>query len=142
MSIRLSPKYGLNPSLSQCFYCGGDKNEVIVPGHIRERGAMGPTDVEAPRKAVWNTEPCDQCKAWMAQGIILIGTQDGESGNNPLRTGRFAVLKEEALRRMVRPPELVDAICKKRVAFIEETTWRRLGLPLEDTDDAQRSDAG
>lgn len=40
-SIRLSPKHGLNPSISVCFFCGEDKNEIILPGKLEG-------DAEAP----------------------------------------------------------------------------------------------
>lgn len=27
---KLSPKYGVNPTIPVCFWCGEDKNEVII----------------------------------------------------------------------------------------------------------------
>jgi hypothetical protein len=63
----------------------------------------------------------------MRQGIILIGVRDGEQGDNPYRTGNFCVLKEEAVKRAIKDCE---GILKSRVAFVDETTWEALGLPV------------
>lgn len=123
MRIRLSEKHGVNPSVSVCFYCGEDKNELVLPGRL-------PRDAEAPRRAVWSMEPCDQCKEWMAQGVVLISTRDGEAGgNDPYRTGQLCVIKDEALKRIVQPKELLDDILRRRFCFIEDQTWDAIGLP-------------
>jgi len=48
---------------------------------------------------------------------------------NPWRTDGWVVVKEEAVRRMVIPPELVEHICKSRVCFVPDDAWDKLGLP-------------
>ncbi len=122
MGIRVSPKHGVNPSLALCWYCGKETGDIILPGLLKG-------DAEAPHRAVWNREPCKECADWMEQGIMLISVKDGESGENPYRTGKVAVLREEAVRRMVQPPELAEQIIKARVAFMPDEAWRSLGLP-------------
>jgi len=124
MGIRLSPKHGLNPCIPKCFFCNEDKNEIVLPGYI-------PGDAEAPRNAVFDKVPCDKCQDYMRQGIILISVNEklSEDLENPYRTGGFAVVKESAIREMVKPSELMEAICKKRVAFIGDDAWHNLGLP-------------
>jgi hypothetical protein len=119
MSIRLHPKFGVNPTILQCFLCGEDKNELALLG----AGYKG----EAPKHMCINKEPCDKCKGYMEQGVILIGVKDGESGDNPFRTGRFCVIRDEAVKRMLKDS---SAPLKSRVAFIEESTWVALGLPV------------
>jgi hypothetical protein len=121
-SIRLSPTHGLNPVIPRCFFCGERKNEVVLPGLLEG-------DVEAPRDAVWDHTPCDQCQQYMREGIIVISVRDGESGDNPYRTGGWCVLTEAAVRRLIQPASLVDAIVKKRVAFVPDQVWDLLGLP-------------
>lgn len=69
-SIRLHPEHGLNPAIPRCYFCGEDKNELILPG----AACKG----EAPRNAVWDMSPCQTCKAQMDVGIMLIGVKDGE----------------------------------------------------------------
>lgn len=118
--IRLSEKHGVNPSMGVCFYCGEDDGTIILPGRLKN-------DVEAPRRAVWSKEPCAKCKELMRQGVMLLEVRDGESGENPYRTGRMWVLKDEALRRMVNP-EAAEAGIRHRVMFLEEQTAKMIGL--------------
>lgn len=124
MTIRLSAKHGVNPSLSVCYFCGLDKNEVVLPGRL-------PGDAEAPRKAVWNKEPCDQCKEYMAQGIIFVGVNGPEVEKQPFanRTGKFCVIKEDAVKRLLKPGEMLSDILSRRAAFVPEDAWTALRLP-------------
>lgn len=129
--ILLSPKHGVNPSLAICWICGEDNGEIILPGRLKG-------DAEAPRRAVWNREPCKQCKEWKAMGIILISVRDGESGDNPHRSGAIAVVKDEAVRRFVHSQELLNAILRHRMAFIPDTAWGELGLPRGNSPEKER----
>jgi hypothetical protein len=122
-SIRLSQKYGVNPAIPLCFYCNEPKNEIILAGAFGGK--------EAPRNAVWDRVPCDKCQEWMKQGILFISTKDGESGDNPYRTGGWCVIKEEAVKGFVTNPDVLNSILKARVAFIEDKTWDAIGLPRE-----------
>lgn len=122
--IKLSPKHGLNPSISVCFFCGEEKNEIVLPGKLKG-------DVEAPRKAVWNKIPCDKCKEYMRQGIIFIGVDERltTDRSNPYRTGKFAVIKEEAVKCAITNKELLADIIRQRVAFVTNDLWDLLGIP-------------
>jgi hypothetical protein len=122
-SIRLSQKYGVNPAIPLWFYCNEPKNEIILAGAFGGK--------EAPRNAVWDRVPCDKCQEWMKQGILFISTKDGESGDNPYRTGGWCVIKEEAVKGFVTNPDVLNSILKARVAFIEDKTWDAIGLPRE-----------
>lgn len=123
--VRLSEKHGVNPCIEVCFFCNEEKNSIILFGMLKG-------DVEAPRKAVINDEPCDKCKGYMEQGIILISVDEKLSKDdmqNPYRTGEWCVVKEEFLKRTVTSPELLEAILKKRVCFLPDDAWDRMGLP-------------
>lgn len=123
-SIKLSPKHGVNPSMEVCFYCGEDDGTVMLPGRL-------PDDAEAPRRGVWTKEPCEKCKGLMAQGVMLISVRDGETDvDNPYRTGKVAVVTNEGIRRMVNPASLAEQIIAKRVAFVPDEAWKKLGLPV------------
>lgn len=100
--VKLSKKHGLNPSLSICFFCGKEKNELVLPGKLKG-------DQEAPRKAVWNYEPCESCKKYMKEGVLVAVVKDGSGPKNPYRTGRMLVIKNE------------DANKKTRFFFLEES---------------------
>lgn len=123
MSIKLSPQHGVNPSLSTCFYCGGDKNELILPGRLKG-------DVEAPRKAVRNMEPCDQCKHFMERGVILIEVDEAKTTdrNNPYRAGGWCVIKDEAIARIITDAAMREQILKSRVAFLPTEVWDAIGI--------------
>ncbi len=123
MSIRLSEKHGVNPAVPRCYFCGDHKNEIVLFGKLKG-------DVEAPSNPVMDMEPCDTCKGYMEQGIIVISVRDGETGDNPYRTGGWAVLKEEALDRMgIQPQELKEQILKCRWTFMPDEAWDMLRIP-------------
>lgn len=134
-SIALSPKYGVNPSVQQCYVCGEDVG-VILFGHMKDKGASrkrcaepreAQSDIEAPRTVCLDKEPCDKCKEHMKQGIILIGVRDGESGENPYRTGEFLVIKQEAAERLFCGEGGKKAL-EMRMAFVEQKVLKATGL--------------
>ena len=95
--IKLSPKHGVNPCIPVCFFCGKERNEIVLFGKI------GREDKEAPMKAVVDYEPCDECKKKFAEGVLLIEvTQSPEYIGMPIApdaypTGRYIVVRPEAL---------------------------------------------
>lgn len=117
MNIKISEKYGVNPSIPVCFFCGKEKNEIILAGRLSG-------DVEAPRKAVWDMNPCATCSEYMKMGIILISVKDGTDKENPYRTGGWVVIKEDAAKNI-----FGDYVLQKRVAFVEDDAWEKIGLP-------------
>src|SRR3972149_1031265 len=108
-SIRLHPQHGLNPTIPVCWYCGKAKNEVVLLGAAYKE--------QASMHMILDKEPCEECKGWMEQGIILIEVEEprpGENPENPRRLGGFVVVTEDAIKRMVQPPELVEHLLKRR----------------------------
>lgn len=125
-SLTLSPKHGVNPSVEICFYCGEGKG-VILFGKLK-----GWSDREAPSQVCLDHEPCDKCRSFMEQGIICIGVDEAMSNGdtkNPYRDGNWCVITEEAIRRAISTPELIEDIVKRRCAFIPSEAWTLLGLP-------------
>ena len=119
-------------ALTKCFFCGED-NEIILNTRLSSRMAK---KVEAMHGKVLNKRPCSKCEKLMQQGIMFISVRDGETdketNNNPYRTGKICVIKDEAVQRMgITPKELLNDILKKRMCFIEDTVWKNLGLPIE-----------
>ena len=101
-SIKLSKKYGVNPTIPVCAFCGKEKNEIALMGHIGD-GKKG-EDFEAPRSVILDYEPCDECKEQWAQGVAIIEVStipvcDGQPpiSKGAYPTGRVVVVKEEAL---------------------------------------------
>lgn len=129
-SIRLSPRHGLNPAIPICFYCGEEKNEIIIAGHLRG-------DEQAPHHAVWDRIPCDECRDWMKQGVILISVKDGcPAAINPHRTGGWCVVKDNFIHEMRKVMKeesktSLDSALRHRVMFLEDRVWSMLGLPAD-----------
>lgn len=105
MSILLSPKYGVNPTIPVCFWCGEERGEIALLGHIGDNRKH--EDFEAPRYAVIDYEPCDNCRRNMSLGFTLM-----EATSNPnfrtsvpaqkgiYPTGKYVVVKPEAVQRV------------------------------------------
>lgn len=124
--MRISEKHGLNPTIPVCFWCGKDKGEIVLLGRL-------PEDKEAPRSCIVDYEPCDVCKAHMVQGIAFI-----EVGNSPVAegfpeiepgyypTGRFVVVKPEAVERIIPSPTLAARVLHYRKTLIGIGAFTRL----------------
>lgn len=100
--------------MTQCFVCMEPK-DILLDRRLRNT---------LPKLACYDKEPCDKCKEYMKQGIILISVRDGESGDNPYRTGGWIVIKEEAAHRIFK-----DVDFSRRVAFVPDSVWDTIGLP-------------
>ena len=103
MSIRISEKHGVNPTMCQCFFCGEVKH-IALMGKLKG-------DVEAPMQCVMDYEPCDKCKEKMSQGVTLIAVSEvqprdhrpaitAQGGKEVYPLGKYAVVKSEAFSRM------------------------------------------
>ncbi len=100
-SIKLSPQYGLNPTIPVCFWCGKEKSEIALMGHIGDRRKH--KDIEAPKYMVLDYEPCAECKKNMELGFTIaeatskpnsVTSMPIQKGVYP--TGRYVVIKNEA----------------------------------------------
>ena len=74
-SITLSKKYGVNPTIPVCFFCGQPRNEVALLGKLKD-------DKEASMHMIIDYEPCDECKEKMSYGVTLIGVTDIQPEDN------------------------------------------------------------
>lgn len=103
--IKVSPRYGLNPTISICFWCGKERGEIALMGRIGD-GRKG-EDLEAPRYSVFDYEPCDSCKEMMEAGFSVFEATDHPNSATSVEiqkgvypTGRFAVVKPEAANKI------------------------------------------
>ena len=105
--IRLSPKYGVNPTIPGCFWCGKLKNEIALMGRIGD-GRKG-EDFEAKMGVVLDYEPCNECQKKWSLGIALLeASETPNSEKQPsyfsdkdiYPTGRYCVMKKEAFTRI------------------------------------------
>jgi len=111
-NIRLHPEHGLNPTISQCIICGGDKNEIALLGAAYKG--------HAPMKMVTSLEPCDACKEkYLKEGIML-----AEADGKRVPTGSVAVITEEAFTRIFKD----TPIPPRRIAMVEQGMLAMLGI--------------
>lgn len=123
--ILLSPKYGVNPTMPVCFWCGEDRGEIALLGRIR---TAENNDVEAPKRMVLDYEPCEKCKAHMEQGFTVMEATSGpnDATNMPFQpgvfpTGRWLVLRQEAKKLVF--PEIEDGDAK---CFVGHELYEKL----------------
>ena len=98
--IKISPKYGVNPTIPVCFWCGKQKNEIALMGHMKD-------DIEAPKNMVLDYVPCEECQNHMAMGVAVLEASDhpNTEGQPPMQKGvyptsRFVVVTTECADRV------------------------------------------
>lgn len=99
-SILLSPKHGVNPSITHCECCGKEIGLALL-GKLKN-------DEKAPRDIALGL--CDDCqKVIDSQGLMIIEVRDGETTSNPYRTGRIVGITKDAKERMFK--DINSPIC-------------------------------
>ena len=98
--IKISPKYGVNPTIPVCFWCGKQKNEIALMGHMKG-------GIEAPKNMVLDYVPCEECQSHMAMGVAVLEASDhpNTEGQPPMQNGvyptsRFVVVTTECADRV------------------------------------------
>ncbi len=117
--IRLSEKYGVNPTVCQYFWCGEDTGELALLGRMRG-------DVEAPHRAFINYEPCSDCQKKWDSGIVLLEVISVSKTTNPpifkdgihAFTGCYMVVPEELVKQLLNQDSVVDRVIEKRKGFL------------------------
>lgn len=110
--------------MMNCFFCGEAKG-VVLDTKLRN---------SLPREGCYDKEPCDKCSGLMSKGVMFISVKEERSPDmqNPYRTGKLCVIKDEAVMRMrIHPEELLNDIIKQRICFVPDEVWSALGLPTE-----------
>ena len=104
-SIELSPKYGLNPTIKMCFYCGEESGEIAIMGRIREKGTDGRpvrgSDVEAPKHMFLDYQPCEKCKEKLKDRFLVYRTEPADGrlpvfAKDRIATAYVGIPKEKA----------------------------------------------
>ena len=135
-SIQLSPKHGVNPTIPICFWCGKEKNEVVLLGLLKG-------DIKAPKNSLLDFTPCPECQAIMNQGIRLMETIDHAHPDMPTLppvrpgiwlTGHYMVVTEDAVRTIFTEPAWAD-ILKARGAYLDTQIYHAIQQAIEPTTD-------
>lgn len=122
MSIKISPKHGLNPTCLVCPICGKDTSLALL-GRLKD-------DSKAPRQ-MRDREPCEACQAdiegYKAQGFVFFVISDEyEKHQDEATPWQFfislSVVKREAAEEMLK--DTASGAC-----FVSRTTGTAIGLP-------------
>ena len=122
-SIMLHREHGVNPTICMCFWCGEEKNELALLG-ARYKG-------KAPMHMVVDYNPCPKCAYNMELGITVIEVTSKTTKNPEIQeglrpTGLGAVLKPEAVARILHPQSMVDQVLHKRKCFIDTEAYQQI----------------
>jgi hypothetical protein len=111
--ITLHPKYGLNPTISQCLICGKDLNEIALLGnHYKE---------QAPMHMVTSIIPCDECREkYLSVGVLLLKAYEDGYGK-PVVDGDCFVITDEAFKKL-----FTCEIPVKKIAYLEEAVFNKI----------------
>jgi len=112
--LRLHPEYGVNPTIPVCYICGQNKNEVVLLGAAYKE--------KAPMHMHLDKIPCDKCNELLKSDVLLIEVRDGESGENPYRTGYITAIRLEVAKRVFEKMDLD----KNRIFFIEQSVLKNI----------------
>ena len=126
-SIKLSKKHGVNPTIPICFWCGKEKNEVVLLGHL-EGNAEAPMCMWIPG----DYEPCEKCKQYWTMGIVLAEAYDypilyenQPSFHGAYPTGVNMVLTEKGVKNLF-TKEMVDQLIEKRLGFVDHDMMEQI----------------
>jgi hypothetical protein len=121
-NIRLSPKYGVNPSVQICFFCKESMGLALL-------GKL-PDDTKAPREIILSYDPCDSCKEIFSKGVLLIEVNDKPyvEGQSPIQNGAYPngshwVISTDCAKKLFEKENI-----ESTVALISPETAKRLGL--------------
>lgn len=98
--MKLSKKYGLNPTMCICLYCEKETGEIALLGD-NYKG-------EAPKHMVTSLEPCKDCKAKFEGTHVFVAIS--EKG---IPTGAWVAVKDDALKPAFRAKPMVIATSEK-----------------------------
>lgn len=127
-SIRLHSKFGLNPTVPVCFWCGEDTGEVALLGAAYKG--------EAPSKMIMSYDPCPNCQKLFSQGCFcfeVIQRGDNELalakdgwGSTVKPSGRMVVIGWEAAKRIFGGSDQWAYIEKQKRAALDLGTFSAL----------------
>jgi len=124
-SIRLHPKYGLNPTIPVCIICGKEVGEIALLGAACRD--------QAPMYMVTSVRPCGECREkHLKEGVLLVEAdmEQRRGKKTPRPTGRLLVIKSEAYRNIFNtamPPE--------HIAYVEPGVLDQLLAAVKEAGD-------
>ena len=125
--MKLHSKYGVNPTVTTCFWCGSDMGVALLGASI---------EGEAPRQMVLNYDLCDDCLKRKADGWVMMfeASEVPQNKNQPkinsnpnlYPTGRNIWVRPEFVKRNFQPPELVQDILEHGMSAMDLESYQQL----------------
>lgn len=155
-SIKLSPKYGLNPTIPVCFWCGKEKGDIALMGRVRKKETRPTTyggtstrvvddDVQMPMNVCLDTVPCEECAEKWALGIPVIRASSmrddkcmeviSADGSKVYLDGRYSVVTTEAFARIFGQER-----SKGQPIYLEDKAYDKLFKDVPETDVTKTED--
>jgi len=141
-NILVSEKWGVNPCMPLCVFCGEPTGVIALLGKLSRKRAEalrldipeseGKFDLEAPRHMPGPFVPCDACKE---KWITLCEATQAPDGS-PSPTGRFVQISEDAYRgNFVNYGDdgAIDLGIKNRMCWIEPDAYEMVAGAIEAT---------
>lgn len=123
--ISISKEFGLNPTVETCFICGESIGVALLGTAYKDKDKDGKVAKAPPQVRCGHA--CDGCSKIIADGgIFFIEVRDGETGDNPYRTGRVIAIKEDAVKRVLKQYDKVN--------YVEQTAFNKLFPKYEKID--------
>jgi len=144
-SVSVHPKFGVNPTISVCLFCGESKNEIVLLGgdgyKVRNEHNGRYESAEAPMHMVLDTLPCDTCiQTWHENGIAFVEitphkvptgrTQSPYEGvdteTKMMPSGRYVVVKHEAAQKILSDYPHVDRVMEVGRCDVDQESFNHL----------------
>ena len=123
--VKMSRKYGLNPTIPICFWCGEKRNEVACVGVVKDENGQ---EIEMPMYSCIDYEPCDKCREGMSRGFTIMEATEtpNRATNREMQkgvypTGNWVVIRPEAAPQIF--PNLPEGTTK---AFTDPEAWKMI----------------
>jgi len=140
--IEINEEFGVNPTMSMCFFCGEEKGELVLFGAEGFKKLNEKTGIyesaQAPMKMVVDATPCQKCQEKWSIGITFLEMTEIEVISEMKRgkptkfekqmvpTGRLSVITEEAAIHMLSKSEEKDEVLKRRIALMTVEDYEKI----------------
>jgi len=117
--MRVDKEHGLNPTISQCFVCGGGKNDLALLGSSYKG--------EAPMMMVLDLIPCDDCKKKLCTyPYVVVFEARKDEKDNIVPVGGYVTIHENDYTN------IFGDIPKERMLFVDSAVFVELKKAVED----------
>ena len=109
MSLKLSEKYGLNPTILKCMMCGAETNEIALCGKVTNKDKE---EVQMPMHS--NVGLCGTCKEFLEEGVGFIADNQDR-----------AIIKFTAVMQMFAKSKSISEILEMKGKFfrVDKRFW-------------------